>query len=155
MTFVNLENEQDFKNEDELAAFLASKWKCQMERQKKYSAFDFVALKGTHIKAFVELRCRSNAHDKYPDCYISATKLLHAYTMKSALDVNSLFVVSWTDKIGYVSLNTPFPVEWSKANWKRRNPNDVEMIGRIPTESFIFYDKSSPEASAWFKEQRT
>ena len=72
------ENSTDEANERQLALLLEDKWKCKMQRQMKYAQFDYVALRGKKIQAFVEMRHRKVNYDQYPTCFISLTKLLMA-----------------------------------------------------------------------------
>ena len=94
------ENSGDEVNERQLASLLESKWQCQMQRQMKYAQFDYVALRGKKIQAFVEMRHRGVEHNKYPTCFISLTKLLMAQNLKNVCNVPCLFVVQWTDALG-------------------------------------------------------
>ena len=135
------ENELDYSNEKKLASFLEQQWNCTMKRQRKFAQFDFVALDGKEIKAFIEMRNRNIKHDKYADCFISASKLIAAKSLTDVCDVPCLFVVSWSDRIGYANLTQKFKIEYSQEGWSRRNdPSDVEAIGLVPIDAFTFFD---------------
>mgnify|MGYP003133790855 FL=1 len=143
--FVCHETKENFDNEQTLADFLAKQWNCTMQRQRKYAQFDFVALKGKEIKAYVEMRERKIPHDKYPNCYINAGKLLTAKSLTDLFNIPCLFAVSWSDRIGYVNLNQKFKMEFSAQYWgTRTDPTDVEAIGLIPISSFTFFKQKKP-----------
>ena len=132
------ENQADAENERQLALLLENKWKCKMQRQMKYAQFDYVALRGKKIQAFVEMRHRNVPYDQYPTCFISLTKLLMAQNLKNVCDVPCLFVVQWSDRTGYCNLDMKCEVEFSGEGWNRRNdPSDIEAIGLIPTDRFV------------------
>ena len=142
------ENKIDFSNEEKLAKFLEAQWKCKMQRQRKFAQFDFVALDGREIKAFIEMRNRNITHNQYPNCFISASKLIAARALIDVCDVPCLFVVSWSDRVGYADLSKKYKIEYSQEGWSRRNdPSDVEAIGLIPIADFTFFDEGFPDGS--------
>ena len=135
------ENSGDEVNERHLASLLENKWQCKMQRQMKYAQFDYVALRGKKIQAFVEMRHRGVEHNKYPTCFISLTKLLMAQNLKNVCNVPCLFVVQWTDAIGYCNLDMQCEIEYSSEGWNRRNdPSDIEVIGLIPIDKFKMFN---------------
>lgn len=135
------ENSGDEVNERQLASLLERKWQCQMQRQMKYAQFDYVALRGKKIQAFVEMRHRGVKHNKYPTCFISLTKLLMAQNLKNVCNVPCLFVVQWTDVTGYCNLDMQCEIEYSSEGWNRRNdPSDIEAIGLIPIDRFKMFN---------------
>ncbi len=135
------ENSGDEVNERQLASLLENKWQCKMQRQMKYAQFDYVALRGKKIQAFVEMRHRGVEHNKYPTCFISLTKLLMAQNLKNVCNVPCLFVVQWTDVIGYCNLDMQCEIEYSSEGWNRRNdPSDIEVIGLIPIDKFKMFN---------------
>ena len=135
------ENSGDEVNERQLASLLERKWQCQMQRQMKYAQFDYVALRGKKIQAFVEMRHRGVEHNKYPTCFISLTKLLMAQILKNVCNVPCLFVVQWTDATGYCNLDMQCEIEYSSEGWNRRNdPSDIEAIGLIPIDRFKMFN---------------
>lgn len=135
------ENSGDEVNERQLASLLENKWQCKMQRQMKYAQFDYVALRGKKIQAFVEMRHRGVEHNKYPTCFISLTKLLMAQNLKNVCNVPCLFVVQWIDAIGYCNLDMQCEIEYSSEGWNRRNdPSDIEVIGLIPIDKFKMFN---------------
>ena len=135
------ENSGDEVNERQLASLLENKWQCKMQRQMKYAQFDYVALRGKKIQAFVEMRHRGVEHNKDPPCFISLTKLLMAQNLKNVCNVPCLFVVQWTDAIGYCNLDMRCEIEYSSEGWNRRNdPSDIEVIGLIPIDKFKMFN---------------
>ena len=47
---------QDKINEEIVASLISKKWKCDMVRQGHYDSFDYIAMRGDNIVAFIELR---------------------------------------------------------------------------------------------------
>jgi hypothetical protein len=68
---VPYETQADFSNEERVAKILAEKWRCEMQRNKPLSAFDYIAHRGGKPTAFVELRRRSVSFHKYPTVIVS------------------------------------------------------------------------------------
>jgi len=135
---VPYETQADFSNEERLAKILADKWRCEMQRNKPLSAFDYIAHRGGKPTAFVELRRRSISFHKYPTVIVSITKFTSAKTHTDVTGLPCLFVCEWTDEIGYINLDCKKDFVLSGEGWNRRNPShEVEVIGHIKTSDFI------------------
>ena len=135
------ENSGDEVNERQLASLLENKWQCKMQRQMKYAQFDYVALRGKKIQAFVEMRHRGVEHNKYPTCFISLTKLLRANELKQTTGLPCFFVVSWLDRSGWINLDQIFKLKRSGKKWSRRNnPEISELLGSIPIDKFKMFN---------------
>lgn len=135
------ENETDAKNEDRLAKFCEAKWGVKMVRQKKLSQFDYFAVSGSEVRAFVEMRNRSNAMTQFPDIWMNIGKLVTAKNVFEITKIPHLFVVEWTDAIGVCNLNTfletDFEVAYMPESPNRRNAiEDRETIALIPINIF-------------------
>jgi len=131
-----LENEQDWQNEIRIAEYLEFAWQCEMEKQPKFSTFDYIAKRGNEVMAFVEIRCLNNAFDRYACSYINLKKLLEARLLESATQTKCLFVVEFTDCLAFCRLNKKLRLVKSLATWKRRNPDELDEIAMIPMRQF-------------------
>lgn len=129
------ENKDHLAKEQELAEFVASKWQCDMRKQDKFNQFDYVAMRGGKVTAFVELRCRSNPIDKYPNCFITSSKLAHAHAMHGATGLPILFLVSWVDAIGFADLTKRYSITVG-GRTDRGDKADVEAVAEIPIGDF-------------------
>lgn len=139
------ETESNLKKEKELADYAALKWNCFMHKQDKYNQFDYVAISGTKVKAFVELRCRSNEYKKYPTCFISASKLSYAHAMHQATGLKVLFLVGWKDKIGFADLVKQYPITIG-GRLDRNDSADIEALAEIPISDFKIIGKTNEYA---------
>lgn len=101
MTRSIYENEDDFKNEQEMADMLAERWKCKMLRQKKLSQFDFIAYRNAKPLAFLEFRNRKQKFNDFPTMIVSMTKLVAWHSSKAITGLPCYFVVQWADAVGH------------------------------------------------------
>ncbi len=135
-----MENEQDAVNEMAIAKTLAAKWHCQMEKNAKFSTFDYVAMREKIIVAFIEMRCRSHKINVYPDVYINLKKLLEAHLIESATDTKCFFVVQFADCLAYCRLNKKLQITKSSPKWNTRiakaGYKDTEEVALIPISQF-------------------
>ena len=116
------ETQADFSNEERVAKILADKWRCEMQRNKPLSAFDYIAHRGGKPTAFVELRRRSISFHKHPTVIVSITKFTSAKTHTEVTGLPCLFVCEWTDEIGYINLDCKKILFYPVRGWNRRNP---------------------------------
>ncbi len=139
-----VENSTDRSNELIIASLLEHLWQCKMEKQPKFSTFDFMALKGDvgsfkdrQIKAFVEIRCLNNRLKQYPYIFINLKKLIEARMIEATTDTACLYVVQFIDVLAYCRLNKKLALIKGCHGWKRRTgPNDNDELGLIPIKEF-------------------
>jgi hypothetical protein len=136
------ENDDDAINEAELADIIERIYSVKMVRQRKFAQFDYIACKGNHISAFVEMRCLNAQYDAHKTVMISASKLLAAKTMIDISGIKHFFVVRWIDGVVGLSVINRFLMNGvelvrSPITDKRRNaPDDLEPVAYIPIEAF-------------------
>jgi hypothetical protein len=58
---------------------------------------DYAALEDDMVKAFLELKCRTNARNAYPDYAISLHKYLAAQSLFRATGIKTILAVRFTD----------------------------------------------------------
>jgi len=121
--------------ESELASWAALAWSCDMRKQDKFNQFDYLAIRGRDVFAFVEMRCRANSVKAYSTCFISVNKLANAQLMNLATGLPCLFLVRWSDAIGWANMTTQYPTILGGRN-KVRDAADIEAIGEIPISEF-------------------
>ena len=135
-----MENPQDAVNEIVIAETLATKWRCQMEKNAKFATFDYVAMRGKFIVAFIEMRCRSHKMNVYPNVYINLKKLLEAHLIESATDTKCFFVIQFADCLAYCRLNKKLQITKSSSKWNTRiakaGYKDTEEVALIPIDQF-------------------
>ncbi len=138
MTRPTYETQEHLKKEEELAKFAAYKWNCEMRKQDKFNQFDYVAINNGKVRAFVELRCRSNEYNKYPTCFVTANKLSSAFSMHQATGLKILFLVGWSDKIGVANLVKQYPITIG-GRFDRNDKADIEALAEIPISDFQIF----------------
>jgi hypothetical protein len=93
---------QDARHENDVAARLGVMWSCQMQRFAPLCPVDWYATRHGRMAALVELKSRSHERGRYPTVFLNARKWL-ALTMGSmGFGVPAVFVVRWTDALGFV-----------------------------------------------------
>lgn len=149
------ERPADLQNELSVMNTVCSLWKCQaIKLNARRFNIDFIVfrvekdfrvidesehckkIEGASRSAFVEVRCRNNTSTKYPTMMLSNLKWLE---LKRYSEPNNpaIFLVSWTDKIGYVAYhqNLPHHREWGGRN-QLRDDQDIEPVVHIPIAHF-------------------
>lgn len=129
------ETDADIAKEAEVAKVAAEKWNCEMFKLAKFGQFDFAAIRSGQIKAFVEIRCRSNRSDAYPTMIVSANKVIAAWQTEMATGIPAFFVVRWTDQIGFINLAQRFAVTIG-GRVDRGDKADIEAVCHIPIDQF-------------------
>jgi hypothetical protein len=130
------ETSHDLANEASVADVLSFAWKCDMVKLQVRDAFDYAALKGKNITAFIEVKARTNPMHKYPTYMVSMTKVINANAVFIATGTPSLLVVKWTDCIGWVKLNqNNFPLKIGGRK-DRNDSQDIEPVCHIAINLF-------------------
>lgn len=132
---------EDEVNENKIAELVSARWKCELIRQDHYDSFDYIAMRNGEILSFVEVRSRTHEYGKFPDCFISLTKMLRANELTQTTGMPCFFVVSWTDRVGWINLDFKPRLVRSGKEWSRRNnPKVSELLGSIPIEKFVMFN---------------
>jgi hypothetical protein len=130
------ETQLDLKNEASVADVMASIWKCQMTKLQPRDAFDYAAVRGKDIAAFVEIKTRTNPMNRYPTYMISMTKIISANAIFMSTGVPSFLAVRWTDCIGWVRLNNANVKLEIGGRTDRSDAQDIEPVCHISISKF-------------------
>jgi len=131
------ESKQDLQNEDGVANALAEKWKCEQKKLGELSHIDRGLYREGRLSAYVEIKCRNNAHDKYPDYMIDAHKLGAGLWVSHYDGLPFFLVIRFTDGIYYHRVtDESLRTQGVGGRTDRGDPLDVEMCTYIPMERF-------------------
>jgi hypothetical protein len=130
------ETASDRQREDEVRQYLVETYKSKYVKSGSLAIVDgYLYYPDDKLAAVVEIKCRNNAHDKYPTYMISATKWRNARMLASDHGVTFLLVVRFTDGIYAVKGNTEYPTA-KGGRYDRGDAKDVEECMYIPLEKF-------------------
>lgn len=131
------ETDAQRKAEDDLARFLEAAWNCKIsDRLGDYAYFDRLGFRAGDPRMWLELKCRDNASDKYPDYMISMRKVTTAIRWLRLTTLETIFVVRFTDKtIWFNPLTSPYD-EREGGRHDRGDPDDVERCAFFKPEVF-------------------
>jgi hypothetical protein len=130
------ETVSDRQREDEVRQYLVETYKCNYKKTAILSGVDGYLYDEDDVPAAViEIKCRNNAHDKYPTYMISASKWRNARLLAKDDNIPFLLVVRFTDGVYAVKGNTEYPTA-KGGRYDRGDAKDVEECMYIPLEKF-------------------
>ena len=130
------EKEEDRAKEQAVFSALAKKLNCVCITTPKLSRIDrLICTKKGTLSAIVELKTRTNAHDKYPTYMLSAAKYKEMLALANALKVPALLLVKYTDKTRMVHLRDEYQFGLG-GRIDRGDALDMEQCIYIPIEDF-------------------
>jgi hypothetical protein len=135
------ETTDDIVRETEVAKHLADKWSLSAIKLRKGYKCDWAFLRNTKVTALVEIKCRTNASDKYPTVILSADKWAYLVHIDAALNIPAYFIVRFTDSIRHIrpakyhNFNIRMGGRYDRGDWQ-----DMEPVVHIPIESMTCCD---------------
>jgi len=139
VTTPTYETDDDRRREDGIAATLSAAWRCDVRRQPQYAPVDFHIEEEAAVTGLAELKCRDNPRFAYRDVWFALAKhdALRAEALVRGLPPDRcLFVVSWDDALGWVTV--PACAELSPV-WRRRSSrpeHTAELVLLVPVVWF-------------------
>lgn len=126
-----------------------------LKKIQEYNDIDFGKLYGEYAKIdfwiknnlsgktiFAEVKCRNNAHDKYPTYFISHAKWKAGKKLATELKTKFYIIVRFTDGIYHTDetdkLDTGTRYVASGGRTDRGGVNDIEMMLHIPHNELIY-----------------
>ena len=130
------ETANDRQREDEVRQYLVEKYKCNYKKTAVLSGVDgYLYYPDDRLAAVVEIKCRNNAHDKYPTYMISASKWRNAQVLAKDDGIPFILVVRFTDGVYAIKGNKDHPTA-KGGRYDRGDAQDVEECMYIPLEQF-------------------
>jgi len=130
------ETAEDRRRERGVFDAIASAYNCQYQLAEDLAPFDG-ALHDSDgdVKALVEIKTRTNAHDKYPTYMLSATKCRNLFGIAQSYGVPALLLVCFTDGVYATKLKAEYSTGVG-GRYDRNDAYDVEQCVYIPIEQF-------------------
>jgi hypothetical protein len=138
------ETEEDLANEQEVAAELGALWDCEFKKLDRRYQADFMICQDSMAKAWAELKCRSHSSNDWSTVILELDKCMRLSQLNLDTGLPSLFIVRWTDRIGWIEMNRPFLVKWINYN-DRYNDVDGSPCAVFNVKDFSFYGDSKDE----------
>jgi len=127
------ENVDDRSREQDIADLLADRWGCLILKMPRLCVVDRMAFIGGEAKAWLEIKCRTNAFDKYPTYMISARKIYDGVHLSRITKVPFILVVSWSDCVKYIRVDKVYPLRVG-GRYDRNDALDEEVVCDIPLD---------------------
>lgn len=126
---------QDEENEEAVAKIITQSRGYMMEKMKKMHPMDYAAFTTDGLKAFVEIKCRTNPVAKYPTTMCGMNKVIFARQVQQAFGIKSYLFVQWTDRLGYICMDEPCELDLG-GRIDRNDPNDTGMYAYFDVSKF-------------------
>ena len=134
------QNENDARSEEEVARILEDAWPdTKVHRFGRLAQIDFYIWHRGYLKALAELKTRTHEKAKYDTVFLNVRKYVALMLGSIGMSVPSLFVVRFTDWIGYVSI---FRVDGNSVRMggckaRVKSHTDREPVILVPVHSLL------------------
>lgn len=125
---------QDVLAETEVAARLEADWKCVLHRFGLLSPIDWYSTRDGRMVGVLELKTRSHARATHETVFLNIRKWLGLMLAQTGLGVPALFVVKFTDDIGWCRITDIDASRHRIAGCTRRvkSASDIEPVIEVP-----------------------
>lgn len=96
------QQQQDRDGERLVVERLKSAWGCEIEPFGMLAPIDYFATRHGRLSAVLEIKCRSHAQHTYETVFLNVRKWLALGLAQVGMGVPAIFVVKFTDAIGYI-----------------------------------------------------
>lgn len=110
------ETSDDLNNEKAVVLELMQHWGFEFKKLDRRYQADFLAMSGDEPKLWLEIKCRNMTSTEWPDVILELDKANVMWQLSQNTGVPSLFVVRFTDRIGWIKIAPPFRVKYINYN---------------------------------------
>jgi len=134
---------------DKVASAVEQQWACRVSNHLgAYSTFNRLIFDNTIPIAWLEIKCRSNAHNKYPTYMISRSKIVAAEKWRNITALPIYLAVGFSDAvIGYLNLLERQYTTGFGGREDRADHKDREECAFFNMSEFYFFAWYPDEAS--------
>jgi hypothetical protein len=130
------ETEKDLTREKSIGKVLAKVWKAELHKLPRSYYVDWLITRNNQVKAFAELKCRSNNRRQYPSLILSLHKWIHGKQLAAEVSGEFLIIVQWKDGLFYFK-ESGLAVSYGFGGRKDRGDDqDMEPVVNIPVDYF-------------------
>ena len=127
------ETVEDLSKECEVADTVAKRWNCRHVKLGELAPLDRALFRDDTLKCYLEIKCRNNAHDYYPDYMIDASKMDAGMQIAAHDGVPFFLIVHFTDGVYWIKVEEgPFATRKTGGRTDRGDPNDIEVCCYVP-----------------------
>jgi hypothetical protein len=130
------ETAQDRQREDDVREYISNNYACTYIKSDRLAIVDgYLYSPDQDLIAVVEIKCRNNAHNKYPTYMISAVKWYNGLQLAKDRGVIFLLVVSFTDGVYVTKVKDSYEIKRG-GRYDRGDSKDIENCVYIPMSDF-------------------
>lgn len=130
------ENAGDVRGQHDVALALCAAWGVSARPCPKFYELDYMLVRGEAVRALVEIKRRTNAHDAYPTYMVSAHKWVRGIQWDEVLSVPYFLVVEFTDGIWYCRAKGVRGELRYGGRVDRGDAQDMEPVVHVPMSAF-------------------
>jgi len=109
-------------------------WNCSPTKLAKFNSIDFALTRDGNVSGWMEIKRRTNAHDKYPTYMISFDKWKNLILTANASQLPAFLVVQFTDGLYYLHSHIPPTHIEVGGRFDRNDSQDVEPVAHFKHE---------------------
>lgn len=123
--------------ENAVSEAISKLWDIKIVKLKRLYPFDRAVIRDKEITGFLEIKCRPNPKDQYPEYMISLDKIRWALEIRQTLGHPCFLAVQWTDQLGIHRIDSKMDY-WVGMGGRidRNDPQDMEPVVMINTKWF-------------------
>lgn len=141
------ETGSDVAREAAIAALVAERYGATAKKLPARYCLDHAFMRGDKLVGLAEIKCRKNPSTRYPTLMVSLLKWMTARDVAKAARVPGFLVVSWTDRVGMISVDADDIVPGVGGRTDRGDADDVELVVHIPVSKFRIVSESRSRAA--------
>jgi hypothetical protein len=127
------ETAEDLSKEGAVADIVATRWGCRHVKLSELAPLDRALFRDETLKCYLEIKCRTNAHDYYTDYMIDAAKMDAGMSIAKDDGVPFFLIVLFTDGVYWVKVEEgAFSNRKTGGRTDRGDPNDIEVCCYVP-----------------------
>jgi hypothetical protein len=96
------ETVDDLRSEKNVISYVSQCWNVAYYKLPMSYKIDYAMYRDDILMGFAEVKCRTHKFGTFPTYIISLGKVMEARKLARETETNSILIVSWTDKIGYM-----------------------------------------------------
>ena len=96
------ESNDDLRSEKNVVGYVSECWNVASYKLPMSYKIDYAMYRDDILMGFAEVKCRTHKFGTFPTYIISLGKVMEARRLARETETNSILIVSWTDKIGYI-----------------------------------------------------
>lgn len=143
------ETQEDRERQTSTIAVIERRWNCVATALKAMSPIDYALCRGREIRAWAEVKVRTNPAGKYPDYMLSLHKWQDGIRQSEFTGLPFFLVVGFTDGVRFVRGYKDLQVKYAIGGRTDRNdPADIEPVVLIDMRHFTLIDPAASGSEA-------